>query len=86
MANVLRTPKSKERFGDCSVDEPSPFNLSRISSENKEDGEKQRGRQGTYEAFFGVVLHPQPQVFHAGDLSLSVAWLKVVRVTPSLSV
>ena len=40
MANVLRTPKSKERFGDCSVDEPSPFNLSRISSADKEDGEK----------------------------------------------
>jgi len=31
VANVLRTPKSKERFGDCSVDDPSPFNLSRIS-------------------------------------------------------
>jgi len=40
MADVLRTPKSKERFGDCSVDEPSPFNLSRISSADK-DGEKQ---------------------------------------------
>lgn len=39
MANVLRTPKSKERFGDCSVDEASPFNLSRISSAYK-DGEK----------------------------------------------
>jgi hypothetical protein len=41
MANVLRTPKSKERFGDRSVDEPSPFNLSRISSADKEDREKQ---------------------------------------------
>jgi hypothetical protein len=41
MANVLRTPKSKERFGRCSVDEPSPFNPSRISSTDKEDGEKQ---------------------------------------------
>jgi hypothetical protein len=41
VANVLRTPKSKERFGDCSVDDPSPFNLSRISSAGKEDVEKQ---------------------------------------------
>ena len=40
MANVLRTPKSKERVGDCSVDEPSAFNLSRISSAYKEDEEK----------------------------------------------
>jgi hypothetical protein len=39
MANVLRSPKSKVRFGDCSVDELSPFNLSRISSADK-DGEK----------------------------------------------
>jgi hypothetical protein len=32
MANVLRTPKSKDTFGDSSAEEPSPFNLSRISS------------------------------------------------------
>jgi hypothetical protein len=44
MANVLRAPKSKVRpvrFGDCSVDEPSPFNLSRTSSADREDEEKQ---------------------------------------------
>jgi hypothetical protein len=41
MTNVLRTPKSKERFGDCSVDEPSPFKLSRTCSADKEGGEKQ---------------------------------------------
>jgi hypothetical protein len=43
MANVLRTPKSKERFADCSVDvdEPSLFNLSRTSSADREDGERQ---------------------------------------------
>ncbi len=42
MANVLRTPKSnesKERFGDCSAEVPSPFNLSRISSADNKDGE-----------------------------------------------
>ena len=41
MVNVLRTPKSKERFGecDCSVDGPSPFKRSRISSADK-DGER----------------------------------------------
>jgi hypothetical protein len=85
MANVLRTPKSKERFGGgCSVDEPSPFNLSRICSAEEEGGEKQRGKQGTYEAFFDVGLRPQLQAFH-GDLGLSVrASLWMVRVTPSL--
>jgi hypothetical protein len=41
MANVLRPPKSKERFRDRSVDEPSPFNLSRIFSADKEDREEQ---------------------------------------------
>lgn len=76
MANVLRTPKSKERFGDCSVDKPSPFKLSRISSADKEDGEKQGEKQNTYEAFFDVVPRPQPQAFHAGDLSLRRTWLK----------
>lgn len=72
MANVLRSPKSKERFGDCSVYGPSPFNLSRISSAYKGDGEKQRGKWGTYEASFHVVQHPQPRVFHAGNLSVIV--------------
>jgi hypothetical protein len=87
MANVLRPPKSKERFRDRSVDEPSPFNLSRIFSADKEDREEQWGKQGTYEAFFDVVLHPQRQAFHAGDLSLSMrAWLTDVRVSPSLFV
>jgi len=41
VANVLRTPKSKERFGDCTVEEPSSFNLSRIFSADKGDEEKQ---------------------------------------------
>ena len=71
MANVLRTPKSKERFGGCSIDEPSPFNLSRICSADEEGGEKQRGKHGTYGAFFDVGLRPQLLAFH-GDLGLSV--------------
>jgi hypothetical protein len=39
MANVLRTPKSKERFGGSSAEEPSPFNLSRIHSADQKYGE-----------------------------------------------
>lgn len=76
MANVLRTPKSKERFGDRSEDKPSLFKFSRISSADKEDGEKQQRKQSTYEVFFDVVLRPQPQAFHAGDPSLRRTWLK----------
>ena len=32
MANVLRTPKSKDRLGDSLAEEPSAFNLSRMVS------------------------------------------------------
>jgi hypothetical protein len=32
MANVLRTPKSKDTFEDSSAEEHSPLNLSKISS------------------------------------------------------
>jgi len=32
MANVLRTPKSKDRPGGWPAEEPSPFNLSRMVS------------------------------------------------------
>jgi hypothetical protein len=71
MANVLRTPKSKERVGDSSAEEPSPFNLSRIYSADKRNGKEQRGKQRTYEAFFDVVLHPRPQAFEAGERAWS---------------
>jgi hypothetical protein len=40
MANVLRTPKSKDRLGGSLAEEPSPFNLSRMVSGNgKRKGE-----------------------------------------------